>query len=123
MRRIRSADTKPEWWLRQQLFRRGYRYRVRRKDLPGKPDLVFPGKRKVIFVHGCFWHQHDNCRDGQLPKSRQEYWGPKLRRNVERDKENLESLKRQGWEALVVWACEIKEADAVLERVEEFLRA
>jgi DNA mismatch endonuclease (patch repair protein) len=108
MRRIKSKNMKPELLVRRLVHGLGYRYRLHKKDLPGKPDLVFAKKRQVIFVNGCFWHQHKYCREGRLPNSRHEYWIPKLVRNVERDKENIAKLKRQGWHVLVLWECEIE---------------
>lgn len=93
MRQIRSHNTAPELLLRRMLHRAGYRFRLHRKDLPGKPDLVFPRRRKVIFVHGCFWHQHPGCREGKIPQSRREYWEPKLARNRHRDEAAQTSLK------------------------------
>ncbi len=107
MRRIRSKDTAPEMLVRSLVHGMGYRYRLHAKDLPGRPDLVFRSRKKAIFVHGCFWHQHSGCRDGRLPVSRQEYWGPKLSRNVERDLLHRNSLVRMGWKVLVVWECEV----------------
>ena len=110
MRAIRSSGTKAEIKVRHLLHSLGYRYRLNRKDLPGKPDIVFPGRRKVIFVHGCFWHQHEDpaCADGRMPKSRLNYWVPKLTRNRQRDKENEAALKAAGWDVLVVWECEVE---------------
>jgi DNA mismatch endonuclease, patch repair protein len=122
MRRIRSKDTSPEIALRSLVHRLGYRFRLHRKDLPGKPDLVFPSRRKVIFVHGCFWHQHAGCKEGRVPGSRREYWEPKLRRNQERDAASQASLKGQGWRSLTVWECELKDTPSVLKRVKRFLR-
>src|SRR5580698_10228568 len=113
MRQIRSENTAPELLLRKMLHRLGYRFRVHRKDLPGKPDLVFPSRRKVIFVHGCFWHQHPQCREGRVPGSRVEYWGPKLRRNQERDAAAQAALKEQGWLSLTIWECELKDTAAM----------
>src|SRR5271170_2821856 len=96
MRQIRSKDTQPEMHVRKLTHRLGYRYRLHAKDLLGKPDLVFASKQKVIFVHGCFWHQHQKCREGRLPASRPEYWIPKLTRNTDRDKQHIASLRRLG---------------------------
>jgi DNA mismatch endonuclease, patch repair protein len=121
MRRIRSKDTSPELALRSLIHRLGYRFRLHRKDLPGKPDLVFPSRQKVIFVHGCFWHQHPECREGRVPGSRLEYWGPKLRRNQERDADAQASLKGQGWKCLVLWECELKNISAAERKVRKFL--
>ncbi|WP_259397709.1 very short patch repair endonuclease, partial [Burkholderia cepacia] len=105
MRRIRSKDTAPEMAVRRLTHGLGYRYRLHRKDIPGKPDLVFPARRKVIFIHGCFWHQHPGCREGRPPKSNAAYWLPKLERNQQRDKAALEKLAALGWNALVIWEC------------------
>ena len=123
MRRIPRADTTPEIAVRQLAHRMGCRFRLHRRDLPGTPDIVFPSRRKVILVHGCFWHQHSNCSGGRLPRSRVEYWGPKLARNVERDARTLERLKEAGWEPLVVWECETKDEDALCSRLEGFLES
>ena len=120
---IRSTGTTPEMTVRRVVHSMGYRYRVHRLDLPGKPDLVFPGRRKVIFVHGCFWHQHSasTCRIARHPKSNQEYWLPKLERNVTRDAENLARLREMGWEVFVLWECEVRTGLDFLGRVTEFL--
>ena len=111
MRKIRSADTKPEMMVRRTTYRLGYRYRLHRKDLPGKPDLVFASRKKVIFVNGCFWHLHKDCVDGRVPSSNSAYWIKKLRRNVERDRENIETLRENGWKVLVLWECEVEKWD------------
>ncbi len=121
MARIRSQNTNPELTLRKLIHCLGYRFRLHRNDLPGRPDLVFPSRKKVIFVHGCFWHQHTECREGRVPGSRLEYWGPKLRRNQERDALAQSSLRQQGWQYLVVWECELKDLAAVLKGVKRFL--
>jgi DNA mismatch endonuclease, patch repair protein len=121
MRQIRSKNTNPEVLLRRLIHAQGYRFRLHRKDLPGKPDLVFSSRRKVIFVHGCFWHQHPGCREGRLPSSRLEYWGPKLQRNRQRDLANRLELKRKGWTCLTIWECELSDTDAVMKRVRRFL--
>ncbi|MBD3785751.1 MAG: DNA mismatch endonuclease Vsr [Sphingomonadales bacterium] len=120
MRRIRSRDMKPEMAVRRMVHGMGYRYRLHRRDLPGKPDLVFGPRRAVIFVHGCFWHQHD-CRDGHSPKSNTGYWGEKLRRNVERDAEARARLEADGWRVLVIWECEAHELGALSARLVAFL--
>jgi len=123
MSRIRSKNTKPEMILRSALFRRGFRYRLHDKKLAGKPDLVFRKYKTVIFVHGCFWHLHKNCRDGRLPKSKLEYWKPKLTKNVERDVLHSVELKGQGWTVLTIWECEIlKRLDAIVSMIESTLQ-
>ena len=123
MRRIKSKDTSPEMIVRRLTHRMGYRFRLHRNDLPGKPDLVFPSRRKVIFVHGCFWHQHDNigCKIGRIPKSRTGYWVPKMQRNIERDRINLQKLASMGWKYLVVWECETKNTELLAEKINRFL--
>lgn len=105
MQAVKTKDTKPEMVVRRLLHAMGYRYRLHRKDLPGKPDIVFPGRKKIIFVHGCFWHCH-GCSKGRPPKSRLDYWQPKLEKNVIRDRTNQEQLISAGWRILVVWQCE-----------------
>ncbi|MEW2913212.1 DNA mismatch endonuclease Vsr [Leisingera sp. JC11] len=120
MAKIRAKNTKPEMLVRRMVHGMGYRYRLHRKDLPGKPDLVFGPRRKVIFVHGCFWHLHD-CRDGRIPASRRDYWEPKLQRNAERDAEQLAALQAAGWQVLTVWECETKDLGALQSRLAEFL--
>lgn len=121
MRRIKSKGMKPEMLVRRLVHRLGYRYRLHRKDLPGKPDLVFAPRRKAIFVHGCFWHVHEDCIDGRAPKSNQGYWGPKLARNIERDKANIAALENTGWLVLVIWECETKDLELLNNRVSKFL--
>ena len=108
MRRIRKTDTKPEMLVRRLTHRLGYRYRLHRRDLPGTPDLVFPRLRKVIFVHGCFWHQHDCPLGRKQPSVNLEYWLPKLARNVERDRLARGQLQEKGWHVLVIWECETR---------------
>jgi len=126
MRRIKSKDTKVELIVRKLIWSLGYRYRLHRKDLPGKPDIVFRGKKKVIFVHGCFWHQHDdgNCKIVRKPKSNTSYWSKKLERNIERDRFNQEKLQDLGWEFLIIWECEIKNSQFQLltDKINEFLK-
>jgi len=126
MRRIKSKNSDPEMAVRSLVHRMGYRFRLHRKDLPGKPDLVFPRLRKVIFVHGCFWHRHENpaCLDGRMPKSRPEYWIPKLTGNQDRDKRNLKAIAAAGWQALVLWECDIAKDQKALEKtLRRFLRS
>lgn len=114
MTAIRSKDTVPEMRVRRLVHSMGYRYRLHRRDLPGKPDLVFPGRGKIVFVHGCFWHQH-GCRESHLPKSNEAYWASKLQRNRVRDAEHLKALHLAGWKCLILWECELT-IDAVLRR-------
>ena len=121
MSRIRSRDTKPELVVRRMLHRLGYRYRLHRRDLPGKPDLVFGPRRKAIFVHGCFWHQHAECREGRAPGSNTEYWAPKLARNVERDEAARSALAERGWSSATVWECELADLTALEARLRSFL--
>lgn len=109
MSRIRSTDNKPEEVVRKFLFSQGFRYRKNDKKLPGKPDIVLPKYRTVIFVNGCFWHKHD-CPRFVWPSSNQDYWRPKILGNVERDKKNVGQLRSQGWNVIVVWECELKKA-------------
>ena len=120
MRAIRSKDMQPELKVRSLVHKLGYRFRLHRKDLPGKPDLVFGPRRKVIFVHGCFWHSH-NCKAAHIPKSNQEYWGPKLERNKTRDGKNIEALGAKGWQALVIWECEADDECGLKKRLRAFL--
>ena len=120
MQAVRGKDTGPEWEVRRLLHRFGYRYRLHRKDLPGKPDLVFPSRSKAIFVHGCFWHAH-GCRYGRLPKSRLDYWLPKLKQNRKRDAQKNAQLEMLGWQVLTVWQCEIKDLDALTDSLCTFL--
>lgn len=120
MRRIKSKGMKPEMVVRRLAHRLGYRYRLHRKDLPGKPDLAFGPRHSVIFVHGCFWHQHE-CRDGRVPSSNREYWAPKLARNVERDRSARRELEAAGWRVLVIWECEIKDEATLADRLVAFL--
>jgi DNA mismatch endonuclease (patch repair protein) len=121
MRRIRSKNTGPELVLRRLIHGLGYRFRLHRKDLPGRPDLVFPGRRKVIFAHGCFWHQHAGCREGRIPGTRRDYWTPKLKGNQTRDAANRALLEEQGWKVLVIWECDLKDPKSLSVRVKRFL--
>lgn len=120
MRRIRSHNTSPEKALRRLVHRLGYRFRLHRRDLPGKPDLVFASRRRIIFVHGCFWHQHARCREGRMPRSRLDYWKPKLTRNQKRDKQNQQQLKICGWRVLTVWECQLKDSESLIKRLRRF---
>lgn len=114
---------KPELMVRRLVHSLGYRFRLHRRDLPGNPDLAFIGRRKTIFVHGCFWHQHPDagCRIAHKPRSNLEYWQPKLDRTIRRDATNLEHLKELGWEVLVVWECQTKNAEGLQRRLRQFL--
>lgn len=120
MQAIRSQNTKPELTVRHLLHTLGYRYRLYRKDLPGKPDIVFPGRRRIIEVRGCFFHGH-GCRLGQPAKTRTEYWGPKIEANRNRDAANVAALRAAGWEVLELWECEIRAGVGLAERLESFL--
>ena len=121
MRRIRSTGMKPEMAVRKLSHRLGYRYRLHRRDMPGKPDLVFVSRRKVIFVHGCYWHGHGCAVGGTGAKSNTEYWGPKISRNKERDRQAIDALKNGGWDVLVIWECETRDSGSVEKAVKSFL--
>jgi DNA mismatch endonuclease (patch repair protein) len=121
MRRIRSRDTKPELIVRRLIHAMGYRYRLHDRRLPGCPDLVFRKRRKVIFVHGCFWHRHKECPTAQLPKSRREFWTPKLNANRKRDAKNIRELEQGGWCCLVIWECEVGDQANIEHRIRTFL--
>jgi DNA mismatch endonuclease, patch repair protein len=123
MSKVRSADTRPEMVVRRLVHGMGYRYRLHRKDLPGKPDLVLPGRRKVIFMHGCFWHRHGDpeCRLARLPKSRLDFWVPKLTANKERDARVQVRLEELGWDVMTVWECQVRDAEALKKKISEFL--
>ena len=121
MSKIKSKDTKPEISVRRLLHGLGYRYRLHRTDLPGRPDLVFPSRRKIVFVNGCFWHYHLGCANSHTPNDNREYWLPKLMRNRERDERNLLLLKEDGWDVTIVWECQMKDMDMVAEQLIGFL--
>lgn len=120
MQSVGTKDTGPELAVRRALFALGYRYRLHRKDLAGRPDIVLVSRRKAIFVHGCFWHGHD-CPKGRASKSRVDYWGPKLEANRARDARNVAELKSQGWDVLVVWQCELADAAKLSARLGRFV--
>ena len=122
MRRVRGKDTAPEVFVRRLVHAAGFRFRLHRQDLPGKPDLCFPSRHKAIFVHGCFWHGH-TCKIGRLPKSRPEYWQPKIAQNRERDSATVAALAALGWRVLTVWQCQTKDSQALRQRIVEFLSA
>ncbi len=121
MSRVKSKDTSPEWAVRRLVFGMGYRYRLHDPRLPGKPDLVFAGRRKVIFVHGCFWHGHAGCRYARLPKTRVDFWADKVARNRARDGRNRRALRAAGWDVLTVWQCELKQTDKLARKLHDFL--
>lgn len=120
---VRSRDTKPEMRVRKVLHAAGLRYRLHDRHLPGAPDIVFRSRRIVVFVHGCFWHRHPGCAAARLPKSRREFWEPKLAGNVERDKRTQAELEVQGWTVLVIWECETKSADMLAQLVQRIASA
>lgn len=120
MSRIRSKGSKPEMVVRRLVHRMGFRYRLHRRDLPGSPDLVFARPKKVIFVHGCFWHQHD-CARGTRPLSNTEFWNAKLDANVRRDQRNSNELNMRGWSVLTIWECETRDTEQLSKRIRLFL--
>lgn len=121
MSRVKSKNTSPEMAVRRMVFRMGYRYRLHDKRLLGKPDLVFSGRRKVIFVNGCFWHGHAGCRYARLPKTRIDFWRAKRKANRARDRENIARLEADGWKVLTVWQCELKDTVALLGKLHDFI--
>ena len=121
MSQIRCKNTKPEMIVRSLVHRMGYRYSLHRKDLPGKPDLVLVRHKKVIFVHGCFWHMH-RCKYGRvIPKTNKKFWKIKREGNVDRDKRNLRKLRREGWKVLVIWECQTRNTEKLINKLEKFL--
>jgi DNA mismatch endonuclease, patch repair protein len=121
MSRIKSADTKPELAVRKTLHALGHRFRLHRKDLPGRPDIVLPKFRTVIFVHGCFWHRHKDCKYAYTPKSRQEFWETKFEKNTIRDKEAIQSLQALGWKVKIIWECKTRNPDSLKKILIELL--
>ncbi len=123
MSRVRGKDTKPEMLVRRLVHGMGYRYRLHRRDLPGIPDLVFSSRKKVIFIHGCFWHRHGdpNCKLARLPKSRLDFWLPKLEGNRQRDREKQDKIHSLKWKILVVWECEISDKEQLRNKINSFL--
>jgi DNA mismatch endonuclease (patch repair protein) len=121
MARVRGKNTQPELIVRKLVFAAGYRYRLHVRNLPGSPDLVFPSRKKVIFVHGCFWHRHDNCVRARMPKSRVEFWSEKLNGNKARDERTFEALAQSGWQIHVVWECELGDREMLEEKLRSFL--
>jgi DNA mismatch endonuclease (patch repair protein) len=121
MRRVKGKDTTPEMIVRRALTRLGARYRLHRKDLPGSPDVVLPGRRLALFVHGCFWHGHDCARGARVPKANRDYWTAKVARNRARDAKNRDALEAAGWRVATLWECELKDATALEGRLESLL--
>jgi DNA mismatch endonuclease (patch repair protein) len=121
MRAVKGRDTTPELIVRHLAYSMGYRYRLHRKDLPGKPDIVFPGRRKVIFVNGCFWHGHDCARGARIPQNNREYWTKKIERNQARDQNTLAALKKEGWETMVLWECQLTDQKGIEQRLRRYL--
>lgn len=120
---VRNKDTKPELLVRRLTHTMGFRYRLHSRELPGHPDLIFSRRRKVIFVHGCFWHRHGDCPLTRLPKSRLDFWAPKLEQNKERDARNQAKLRETGWQFLIVWECELRNRDDLIRRIRGFLES
>ena len=122
MRRITGGNTAPEMKVRSLVFRFGYRYRIHDSKLPGRPDMVFPGRNKVIFVNGCFWHQHKSGKCGivRMPKSNTSYWIAKMTRNIDRDKRNLRKIRQLGWRSLTIWECQVSKADWLAVKIRQF---
>lgn len=123
MSKIRSKNTKPEMILRSSLHKLGYRFRIHRKDLPGKPDIVLPKYKTVIYVHGCFWHYHKDCREGRIPDTNSKFWKEKLYKNVERDKKHQNECEKLGWKVFIAWECEIEhDLDELIIKIKEKLK-
>lgn len=122
MKKIGPKDSRPELFVRKLVFSMGYRYRLHRKDLPGKPDMAFQKYKKVVFIHGCFWHQHKNCKRSALPATNRKFWKEKLGKSAIRDKQNCKKLKKVGWDYLVIWQCELKKENVLLlkEKISKF---
>ena len=121
MSKIRSKDTRPERVLRSALHRLGFRFRIHRKDLPGKPDIVLPKYRTVIFIHGCYWHYHKDCREGRIPSTNSAFWKDKLEKNVAKDERHRAALAALGWRVLVVWECEMNTRAKFTKKIESLI--
>jgi DNA mismatch endonuclease, patch repair protein len=122
MSKIRSKNTKPEILLRSLLHQEGFRFRIHKKDLPGKPDIVLQKYKLIIFVHGCFWHYHKDCPEGRIPNTNSKFWEAKLFKNIENDKRHQKNLRNLGWKVMVVWECEIeKKSQEVLDKIIQFI--
>ena len=122
MSRIQSENTKPEKIVRSILHRLGFRFRIHRKDLAGKPDIVLARYNSVIFVHGCFWHRHKDCKNASIPKTKKTFWEEKFKANIERDIKVKNELKSNGWRVLVVWECELTDIETVERELGKFLK-
>ncbi|WP_370165672.1 very short patch repair endonuclease [Bradyrhizobium diazoefficiens] len=122
MARVRGKDTRPELIVRKSAHALGFRFRLHRKDLPGRPDLVFPRLRKAIFVHGCFWHRHSGCSKASMPKTRVDFWRSKFDANVARDARSIAALRTMGWSVCVIWECETSDRRVIARKVRAFLR-
>lgn len=120
---VRDRDTEPELAVRRAAHRLGFRYRLHVADLPGRPDLVFPSRKKILFVHGCFWHRHPGCPQNRTPKSRVAFWVSKLRRNRIRDRRNIRLLQKGGWKVEIIWECQIRPPDRLERKLRRFLGA
>ncbi len=123
MSRVSGKDTKPEIVVRSLLHKNGYRFRIHRKDLPGKPDITLPKYKKVIFIHGCFWHGHPGCSRSKRPVTNQEFWREKLDKNIERDKVSVNALIQLGWDVLIIWSCEVKNIKKLKIKLFSFLES
>ncbi len=121
MSRVKGRDTNPERLVRSLLHRMGYRFRVHRKDLPGTPDIVLPRYRKIIFVHGCFWHQHPGCPKSKRPASNREFWDRKFENTITRDQRNIAQLKELGWDTLIIWQCETRDRESLRIKINRYL--
>ena len=121
MSRIRSKNTKPEIAVRKILTKLGFRYRLHNSKLPGKPDIVISKARKIIFINGCFWHQHKNCAKQAMPKVNREYWRPKLQRNVEKQEQDIKSLRKLGWKVYKIWECQTKNEQKLTQKLLKIL--
>lgn len=122
MSRVGGKNTKPELKVRSLLHSMGYRFRIHRDDLPGKPDITLPKYKKIIFVHGCFWHGHNGCPRSKRPATNQEFWRDKLDKNIERDKRTVNTLIKLGWDILTVWTCEVKDTEKLKAKLRSFLQ-
>jgi DNA mismatch endonuclease (patch repair protein) len=121
MSKVGPKNSKPELIVRKLLFANGYRYRLHRRDLAGSPDIVFPSRKKIIFVNGCFWHRHEGCKLATTPNTRKEFWNSKFDANVKRDARNIDLLKKSGWKVMIVWQCEVSDVDTLSKDIFKFL--